>query len=314
MSSSRMLVCYSSTSSSDDDYDEDGDDFSSKSCKKRKSAIGSSEEDHRVQKKKRSLIGDPERLPLPDTVLEMFRDVEDQCHEDRSQHGGRIRSFQHERGNWASYVYLPYIPDDSFPELLEQLVEATRSGGINLTQVEDFHLSLSQTVVLRHHWIQPFIQSLRTSLSQSPRSLSGSFDYFYSFPTLTLVLKLCVNTFITNRHVCLAEGLQVYSNSEKTRTFLGVEVSSGHAQLLELVQVIDRTMEEFGLPTFYQNPSFHISIAWCVGDRIEQLRNISTSILQTVVEQTEEGVFPLRIKYEELRCKSGNKVFCFPLR
>ncbi|XP_028814508.1 U6 snRNA phosphodiesterase 1 isoform X2 [Denticeps clupeoides] len=284
MSSSRMLVCYSSTSSSDDDYDEDGDDFSSKSCKKRKSAIGSSEEDHRVQKKKRSLIGDPERLPLPDTVLEMFRDVEDQCHEDRSQHGGRIRSFQHERGNWASYVYLPYIPDDSFPELLEQLVEATRSGGINLTQVEDFHLSLSQTVVLRHHWIQPFIQSLRTSLSQSPR------------------------------HVCLAEGLQVYSNSEKTRTFLGVEVSSGHAQLLELVQVIDRTMEEFGLPTFYQNPSFHISIAWCVGDRIEQLRNISTSILQTVVEQTEEGVFPLRIKYEELRCKSGNKVFCFPLR
>lgn len=36
------------------------------------------------------------------------------------------------------------------------------------------------------------------------------------------------------------------------RTFVGLEVSSGHPQLLELVSGVDRVMEEFDLPTFYK--------------------------------------------------------------
>lgn len=36
------------------------------------------------------------------------------------------------------------------------------------------------------------------------------------------------------------------------RTFLGMEVCSGHAQLLDLVQAVDRTMTEFRLDTFYK--------------------------------------------------------------
>jgi len=36
------------------------------------------------------------------------------------------------------------------------------------------------------------------------------------------------------------------------RTFLGMEVSAGCAQLLELVRVVDKTMTEFQLDTFYE--------------------------------------------------------------
>lgn len=46
------------------------------------------------------------RLPLPSSLLDMFQDSEEQHVDDRSQHGGRQRSFQHECGSWATYVYL----------------------------------------------------------------------------------------------------------------------------------------------------------------------------------------------------------------
>lgn len=36
------------------------------------------------------------------------------------------------------------------------------------------------------------------------------------------------------------------------RTFIGLEVSAGHFQLLELVSEVDKVMEEFDLPTFYK--------------------------------------------------------------
>lgn len=48
------------------------------------------------------------RLPVPSCLLSMFPDDDDEAlTEDSSLHGGRIRSFKHERGNWATYVYLP---------------------------------------------------------------------------------------------------------------------------------------------------------------------------------------------------------------
>lgn len=41
----------------------------------------------------------------------MFPEDMDSQTEDSSLHGGRIRSFKHERGNWATYVYLPCETD-----------------------------------------------------------------------------------------------------------------------------------------------------------------------------------------------------------
>ncbi|XP_053282958.1 U6 snRNA phosphodiesterase 1 [Pleuronectes platessa] len=222
------------------------------------------------------------RLPVPGSLMSMFPDDDDPETEDSSLHGGRIRSFRHERGNWATYVYLPYHPEEEFEEVLEELFSAASDGGVDLTQQEEFHLSLSQTVVLRHHWIQPFIQSLRADLAHC------------------------------KKFVCSARKLKVYCNAEKTRTFLGIEVCSGQTQLLDVVRVVDRTMTEFRLDTFYKEPSFHVSLAWCVGDMREKMDGCIQK-LQCLVDEREEGPFELRLDGVELRCRTGNKTFRFPL-
>ena len=45
------------------------------------------------------------KLPIPSDILSMFGS-QDEPFDDPALHDGRIRSFAHERGNWASFVYI----------------------------------------------------------------------------------------------------------------------------------------------------------------------------------------------------------------
>ncbi|XP_077165905.1 U6 snRNA phosphodiesterase 1 isoform X1 [Paroedura picta] len=226
------------------------------------------------------------RLPVPDSVLNMFRDQEEKetVVDDRSKHGGRVRTFAHERGNWATYIYVPYEAQEDFLDLLQLLLAHAHTYVASLTAAAEFHISLSQSVVLRHHWINPFVQSLKEHLS--------SFQRF----------------------VCRADQVKIYTNDTKTRTFVGLEISAGHAQFLELVSEVDRVMEEFNLSPFYKNPSFHLSLAWCVGNLSEKLEGPCLQELQEIVDGFEDSSNLLRIHAADVRCKSGKKVFSFPLR
>ncbi|XP_047203548.1 U6 snRNA phosphodiesterase 1 isoform X1 [Girardinichthys multiradiatus] len=276
-----MLVGYSSSS------EEDGElgGVSTTRASRRSVVEDEGNQDLPAKKKARTEGLDPKaRLPLPGCLLSMFPDDDDDAQTgDSSLHGGRIRSFKHERGNWATYVYVLYPPEKEFEELLEELLSALGAHGLILTRQEEFHLSLSQTVVLRHHWIQPFTQSLQAGLSNC------------------------------RRFVCSAATLKVYCNAERTRTFLGMEVSTGHAQLLDLVRAVDKTMTEFRLDTFYKDPSFHVSLAWCVGDQMEKMKEILHE-LQSLVDNHEEGTFLLRLPCADVCCRTGNKTFRFPLK
>ncbi|XP_072202260.1 U6 snRNA phosphodiesterase 1 isoform X2 [Excalfactoria chinensis] len=130
------------------------------------------------------------RLPVPECVLAMFREEEqEEKRDDSALHGGRVRCFPHERGNWATHVYLPYQAQEEFLELLEMLVSHTRTYVPSLTAMEEFHVSLSQSVVLRYHWINPFMQSLKERLA--------SFHRFF----------------------CVADRVKVYTNQNKTSPF-----------------------------------------------------------------------------------------------
>uniref|UniRef100_A0A8D2KYW7 U6 snRNA phosphodiesterase n=1 Tax=Varanus komodoensis TaxID=61221 RepID=A0A8D2KYW7_VARKO len=226
------------------------------------------------------------RLPVPDSVLSMFRDREEAeaVVDDSSKHGGRLRSFPHERGNWATHVYVPYEAQEDFLDLLQLLLQHARTYVPSLTAVSEFHISLSQVVVLRYHWINPFVQSLKEHLA----------------------------TF--HRFICRADHLKVYTNEAKTRTFVGLEVSSGSSQFSDLVSEVDRVMEDFNLTPFYENPSFHLSLAWCVGNLSKELRGRCLQELQEIVDGFEDSAFLLRLPGTEVRCKSGKKVFSFPLR
>ncbi|XP_064414516.1 U6 snRNA phosphodiesterase 1 [Latimeria chalumnae] len=284
---SGLLVSYSSSSEEGEAEPRGRDETEEKRDQRGKRERESYQRPKRCKKDLQSRPPDAAdaRLPVPESVLKMFGEgEEEEGHEDRARHSGRMRTFPHERGNWATHVYVPYQTDEDFHELLDLLVSHLRHCAVRLTTVEEFHVSLSQTVALRYHWIEPFVQSLKERLAPFPR--------FY----------------------CTVERVKVYTNQEKTRTFLGLEVSTGHDQLLELVSEVDKTMEEFDLKTFYKNPSFHMSLAWCVGDSTQKLSGKCLQDLQDLVDGFTDSASILRLHLDQIRCKSGNKVFSFPLR
>nr|XP_017530117.2 U6 snRNA phosphodiesterase isoform X2 [Manis javanica] len=207
-----------------------------------------------------------QRLPVPDSVLHMFPGTKEGPEDDSAKYGGRVRTFPHERGNWATHVYIPYEAREDFLDLLDMLLLHAQTYTPRLVRMEAFHLSLSQSVVLRHHWILPFVQALKDRVASIQR------------------------------------------------TFVGLEVTSGHAQFLDLVSEVDKVMEEFDLTTFYQDPSFHISLAWCVGDARLQLEGQCLQELQEIVDEFEDSEMLLRVHAEQIRCKSGNKFFSMPLK
>ncbi|XP_040838562.1 U6 snRNA phosphodiesterase isoform X3 [Ochotona curzoniae] len=138
-----------------------------------------------------------ERFPVPESVLNMFPGTEEGPQDDRAKHGGRIRSFPHERGNWATHVYIPYEAGEAFLDLLDTLLRHAQVHVPWLVAMEAFHLSLSQSVVLRHHWILPFVQALKERLA------------------------CCQQFFFT------ANQVKIYTNQEKTRTLLSTSVWPG---------------------------------------------------------------------------------------
>ncbi|XP_043292316.1 U6 snRNA phosphodiesterase isoform X2 [Cervus canadensis] len=129
-----------------------------------------------------------QRLPVPDSVLHMFPGTEEGPVDDSAKHGGRVRTFPHERGNWATHVYVPYEAGEEFLDLLDALLCRAQTYVPRLVRMEAFHLSLSQSVVLRHHWILPFVQALK--------------DRVASF----------------QRFCFTADRVKIYTNQEKTRT------------------------------------------------------------------------------------------------
>uniref|UniRef100_A0A2K5PYR4 U6 snRNA phosphodiesterase 1 n=1 Tax=Cebus imitator TaxID=2715852 RepID=A0A2K5PYR4_CEBIM len=111
-----------------------------------------------------------QRFPVPDSVLNMFPGTEEGPEDDSAKHGGRVRTFPHERGNWATHIYIPYEAKEEFLDLLDVLLPHAQTYVPRLVRMEAFHLSLSQSVVLRHHWILPFVQALKARMAsfQSP--------------------------------------------------------------------------------------------------------------------------------------------------
>jgi len=66
----------------------------------------SDEEDHN-QHQTASNSQNLSRLPLPKDALATIKDPFHVL-DDSEQHEGRIRSFKHEQGNWATFVCIPY--------------------------------------------------------------------------------------------------------------------------------------------------------------------------------------------------------------
>ncbi|KAH8417026.1 hypothetical protein KR222_001687, partial [Zaprionus bogoriensis] len=190
-------------------------------------------------------------------------------------HGGRIRSFKHERGNWATFVFVPVGACAFQLDTFQAAAILKLAPHIELQASEPpLHLSLSRTVVLQHHQVSEFSRSLQK------------------------VLNSC------------AGYLRVYTNEERTRTFLAVQLDRAYtAKTCDLLRPIDVVMRDFRLPQFYEQPSFHVSLLWCVGD-YQQLLQDKIEELQHLLDEHEL----LKLDVNEVHCKSGNKHFIYKLK
>lgn len=106
------------------------------------------------------------KLPLPNDLLNQFQ-AQAPVIDDPSQHGGRIRSFPHERNNWATLVYIPLRRDLS--QLHTMLKNDLLSHGIQAEIIPEPHMSLSKTLVIPHHWIEPLVDSLGKNMQHIRR-------------------------------------------------------------------------------------------------------------------------------------------------
>lgn len=158
--------------------------------------------------------------------------------------------------------------------MLEDL--ENKFSDLELKRLDNFHVSLSRVVVLKYHWINGFVESVRNIAANS-----------VSFP-LTL------------------QGLSVFVNDDKTRTFVAVDVLLGQENLSYIVDQLDDCLSEYSLPKFYDSRSFHVSVLWGLGD-------LSTKIKSTL-ENLESHNFMTSMVVDKLFCKTGNKFYEFPLR
>eukprot|EP00088_Acartia_fossae_P047691 TRINITY_DN5177_c1_g1_i2.p1 TRINITY_DN5177_c1_g1~~TRINITY_DN5177_c1_g1_i2.p1 ORF type:complete len:320 (+),score=93.02 TRINITY_DN5177_c1_g1_i2:111-1070(+) len=217
-------------------------------------------------------------IPLPSTVLTMFDKTEEQEALDQAQFNGRIRSFPHEKNNWASFIYID-VSDLDLDEVRNMLMSE-----MEVEATEDAHVSLSRTVSLRHHWIDPVIQGITNGAKDIDR----------------FTVKL--------------DKLQVYCNDERTRTFVGLQATTGVKQLTKLTQVVNNVFQEFSLPKFYNPPSFHVSLVWCLGDKTKQIGALLPSLEMKMLDLIEDVDDFGKIFIKDAHCKSGNRFFDFKLK
>ncbi|KAK3604368.1 hypothetical protein CHS0354_029354 [Potamilus streckersoni] len=264
-----MLVSYSESSS--DEGEDSQPEVQTSYVPSQKRPL---EENKSMQsQKKRS------NLPLPDDIIQMFSKKKDDNSDNPELHEGRIRSFPHEEGNWATHVYIPYEADQRFFELQKQLFLLLQP--LEFKTMTEYHISLSRTVTIRHHWIEPLIDSLRKEFAQ---------------------LQSCA---------CELQLLKLYTNDEKTRTFLAVEVSSGCKTYEGYVAAVDKCFKEYRLPPYYNPPLFHISIGWCLGDVTSKITDKVKDSLQTQLDDFFKKETDFRfVDVKEVHCKTGNKTFC----
>lgn len=109
------------------------------------------------------------KIKLPNMIrnIQFGRPTIEELSAAASSHDGRVRSFAHERGNWATYLYIDckFAENDTINALQNRLNQyAANKLNLSFRQFDAVHISLTRTLVLRHHWIELFVKAINSSL------------------------------------------------------------------------------------------------------------------------------------------------------
>lgn len=171
----------------------------------------------------------------------------------RHKHQGRKRQFPHVEGNFATHVYISAHSPESVKTALLAELDRQKEAFSNLEVLgqsvkpdsqsiaKPFHLSLSRTVPIKFHQIDPLIASLQAALKQQ-----------HSFQ-----LEFC--------------GWRVFMNDEQTRTFLAIAAGLGATEVCASIDKVNRALQKHHLQLFHEKPDPHISVAWLLGNHHQAL-------------------------------------------
>ncbi|XP_077276994.1 U6 snRNA phosphodiesterase 1 isoform X1 [Temnothorax americanus] len=222
------------------------------------------------------------KLVLPESILSWKgvtynEDVVD----DPLDHDGRTRSFKHERGNWATLIYINYTPSGCLHTWMNAVLDKLPVQG---NVVSSPHISLSRTLILKFHWIESFVEGMKLLCRRS------------------------------NKFAIQLTDVRVYCNEEKTRTFLGIYCQDENGMLKCLTEALDNLSAGYQLPSFYKDTSYHISFFWCLGDKRAYLKEILPSLTSSLNDFLVENMEDAYVHVNEIQCKIGNKCYNFELK
>ncbi|KAJ6638812.1 U6 snRNA phosphodiesterase 1 [Pseudolycoriella hygida] len=185
----------------------------------------------------------------------------------------RVRTFPHER--------VPF--NDSIRNLQCQITKCFENN-IELQLIESLHISLTRTVVLQHHWIDQFTKTVKESLSDF-KKFRLDFDK-----------------------------LSVYCNDECTTTFIAISVPDIYCTPLKnLVGRFNNCLREYKLPMFYEDPSFHVSILWCSGNKkseiLMEIDKLQQFLSDAVEDDYEDYYIVIPEASKELWCIPGYDIY-----
>ncbi|KJE92995.1 hypothetical protein CAOG_03861 [Capsaspora owczarzaki ATCC 30864] len=120
----------------------------------------------------------------------------------------------------------------------------------------DMHISVTRPLVVSHAKLSPLLDRMRARL----RHQHGG-----------IVVDLA--------------DVEFFVNDERTRTFVSLMVRRGLTGLKPLVKQVDAVLRDFPLQEFYDEPRFHLSVAWCVGDCMPLLQRLITGWPASLVQR-----------------------------
>ncbi|KND03170.1 uncharacterized protein SPPG_02231 [Spizellomyces punctatus DAOM BR117] len=228
--------------------------------------------------KKRQRSDSTSRTPLTEPEKKQRRGESMRSNVDEEM--SRIRQAPFVEGNWPTYVYCSFRPSVNLLDLIGRINQRA-SAMVPTTQFVEFlegglHISLSRTVFLKVFQIDRFVNVLTRKLTGRRRFSTGF-------------------TNITN-----------YTNDDGSRSFLGIDVGHGQDELASLVKDVNSVIAQFRQDTFYDNPSFHASIAWTFGTA---LNGSVVNSMQDLDAELRHFQFPI----DAVTCRIGNKLYSFPL-
>ncbi|KAJ4001113.1 hypothetical protein F5050DRAFT_1684049 [Lentinula boryana] len=167
--------------------------------------------------------------------------------DDPALHQGRIRTTPHVDGQWASHVFVSIKVEkrSAMYNLVLDALKAAKNIEPALHHFFEFdekradkyielHVSLSRPIFLWTHQ--------RDDLKREIKSLAEKSSSF----------KISFTTF------------SVLTNDEETRTFLALDVGSGHHELKLLSDGLLPFIANLRQKEYYAEPHFHASIAWAL--------------------------------------------------